>query len=1234
MDYTIKVFDIGRILARADAASTHATTSRPALSDTLEVGDCCVRTFAVHSAPVKRVAVMYDQPHEFLSCSEDGTARHFDLREPLPAPASAPALRHRHAASTRGGHIVADYQTLHAELHALDTNPFQSSIFAVGGSITSIMVHDRRMPQLGSAHDVQRNYYSNWSGDRCIVRLRRNGSPSEDDVFERISDNMVTGLRFSRDTPNQVIGSWCYDYVYLFDLNLSSAYMSATRTPLCEAGKRSRSRAVISDSQSPPTVKRVRSGSRVPEHPSPVDASSSGNIGSSDNMVSALNYRARDFTRGRSLGVRILTREEAPYLFTSDDLNESNESSESTDNIQTGSSDCQVSHTAISYDAGVSSDSFVMDCSSAVNVSHCKVCQADTGVLKTAIIRLEAVGIRASDPDLALTVTERSLVDTVFRTFVASMVANILPQALDAMTFACRQLEDEGVQPSERALRALVPLEEIANLGDKTRLRNLLMAFHTDAGLDRERVRSIFHNNRTCIHSTLFRQKWSQRFHGYSNPNVDPLSSRAASDLSNDLRDIRSDLEAAFRDNSAALRLNRYNMLARYNRVLLAWDSARLDTLLFLLALQPLVGSINDPQLNMMRAEFGDLSYRLGELRSKIGSSSEIVCEESRTLAGFCNAVGLTDDGDAGEYILKCLFHENERFFEMPKRLGVNLLCEVKIVADRFEAAYRAFAGNAFAGNSPLEYAAVATQLEQCWSSLTQTQTSDLPYAYLWHRYIPSISERRNGGCEELDNVGIDIMPAFPLNAPFSCTGFGHSIAASPTNDERVLITDNSSSRSRSRSNYSTGDNSGSDSDGDSESNIGARIRPRFYSGQINSDVLAMPPSEGDWPRDTCEYLPRRTINRTISNSSHYTTDSRSHSGLADTHSSDAGLKLAVPVVLPCRRYAGHCNFQTTKDVNYLFGQYVASGSDDGRLFVWDKETMVIVQVITGDSEIVNIVEGHPYLPIVAVSGIDSEVHIFSLAKGGPVAAHRTNFPLVRGWQLAETNLIDQSSKAAYIEMVYAQDPYQSALQYSGHFTLPPGIDSSRLVRSVPRTFPAVSESCLGDMAQIISQNEDMRLSNLAHASLTNQIMTNMLLGNLFGNAESGDDSAGSSDSGSSSGSDDSGGLGSHSGMHTASTSNSINMEGNINGNSDDYDDDDDDDEEGDGSVVLMDADMREHTDGSEFERAAESIVYQEAQQRRRRRLRWVHRHFGGTGSTSEESESRFSPELDGSTLH
>ncbi|KAJ1887647.1 hypothetical protein LPJ66_009008 [Kickxella alabastrina] len=1204
MDYTIKVFDIGRILARADAASTHTTTSRPALSDILEVGDCCVRTFAVHSAPVKRIAVMYDQPHEFLSCSEDGTARHFDLREPLPAPASAPALRHRHAGSTRGGHIVANYQTLHAELHALDTNPFQSSIFAVGGSITSIMVHDRRMPQLGSAHDVQRNYYSNWSGDKCIVRLRRNASPSEDDVFERISDSMVTGLRFSRDIPNQVIGSWCYDYVYLFDLNLSSAYMSATRTLLCEAGKRSRSRAVVSDSQSPPTVKRVRSGSRVPEHPSPVDASSSGGIGGSDNRGSALNHRARDFTRGRSLGVRILTREEAPYLFTSDDLNESSEhseSSESTDSIQTGSSDCQVSHTAISYDAGVSSDSFVMDCSSAVNASHCKVCQADTGVLKTAIIRLETVGIRASDPDLALTATERSLVDIVFRTFVASMVANTLPQALDAMTFACRQLEDEGAQPSERALRALVPLEEIANSGDKTRLRSLLMAFHTDAGLDRERVRSIFHNNRTCIHSTLFRQKWSQRFHGHSNPNVDPLSSRAASELSNNLRDIRSDLEAAFRDNSAALRLNRYNMLARYNRVLLAWDSARLDTLLFLLALQPLVGSINDPQLNMMRAEFGDLSYRLGELRSKIGSSSDIVCEESRTFAGFCNAVGLTDDGDA---------------------------------ADRFEAAYRAFAGNAFAGSSSSEYAAAATQLEQCWSSLTQTQTSDLPYAYLWHRYIPSISERRNGGCEELENVGIDIMPAFPLNAPFSCTGFGHSIAASPTSDERMSITDSSSSRSR--SNYNTGDDSGSDSDGDSESSIGAHIRPRFYSGQIDSDALAMPPSEGDWPRDTCEYLPRHIINRTVSNSSHYTTDSSSHSGLADIHSSDAGLKSAVPVVLPCRRYMGHCNFQTTKDVNYLFGQYVASGSDDGRLFVWDKETMGIVQVITGDSEIVNIVEGHPYLPIVAVSGIDSEVHIFSLAKGGPVAAHRTNFPLVRGWQLAETNLVDQSSKAAYIEMVYAQDPYQSALQYSGHFTLPPGIDSSRLARSVPRTFPTVSESCLGDMAQIISQNEDMRLSNMAHASLTNQIMTNMLLGNLFGNSESGDDSAGSSDSGSSSGSDDSGGLGSHSGMHTASTANSINAEGNVNGNSDGYDDDDDDDddEEGDGSVILVGADMREHTDGSEYERAAESIIYQEAQQRRRRRLRWVHRHFGGTGSTSEESESRFSPELDGSTLH
>ncbi|KAJ2698656.1 hypothetical protein FB645_005579, partial [Coemansia sp. IMI 203386] len=196
------------------------------------VSDSCIRTFAVHQAPVKRAAVMPNNPFEFLSCSEDGTARHFDVREP------APLNNAMHRASRRGGRIVANYSSMDAELHAIDANPFHSSIFAVGGSMSSIMVHDRRMPQLDDHLSQSATRMRNWSGDKCVVRLRVDANFESDGVYEHTSENTVTGLRFSKDVANQVIGSWCYDHVYLFDLNQSISYRNAVGKTLHDLTKR------------------------------------------------------------------------------------------------------------------------------------------------------------------------------------------------------------------------------------------------------------------------------------------------------------------------------------------------------------------------------------------------------------------------------------------------------------------------------------------------------------------------------------------------------------------------------------------------------------------------------------------------------------------------------------------------------------------------------------------------------------------------------------------------------------------------------------------------------------------------------------------------------------------------------------------------------------------------------------------------------------------------------------
>jgi len=78
--------------------------------------------------------------------------------------------------------------------------------------------------------------------------------------------------------------------------------------------------------------------------------------------------------------------------------------------------------------------------------------------------------------------------------------------------------------------------------------------------------------------------------------------------------------------------------------------------------------------------------------------------------------------------------------------------------------------------------------------------------------------------------------------------------------------------------------------------------------------------------------------------------------------------------------YRGHCNYKTVKDVNYfgLDDEYVVSGSDSGHVFIWDRKTSDLVNILHGDGEVVNVVQGHPYEPTLAVSGIDNTIKIFS----------------------------------------------------------------------------------------------------------------------------------------------------------------------------------------------------------------------------------------------------------------
>ncbi|SPP85256.1 DDB1- and CUL4-associated factor 8 [Drosophila guanche] len=79
--------------------------------------------------------------------------------------------------------------------------------------------------------------------------------------------------------------------------------------------------------------------------------------------------------------------------------------------------------------------------------------------------------------------------------------------------------------------------------------------------------------------------------------------------------------------------------------------------------------------------------------------------------------------------------------------------------------------------------------------------------------------------------------------------------------------------------------------------------------------------------------------------------------------------------------YEGHVNDRTIKGVNF-FGprsEYVISGSDCGHIFFWDKNTESIINHMKGDmAGVVNCLEPHPWMPVLATSGLEHTVKIWT----------------------------------------------------------------------------------------------------------------------------------------------------------------------------------------------------------------------------------------------------------------
>lgn len=110
---------------------------------------------------------------------------------------------------------------------------------------------------------------------------------------------------------------------------------------------------------------------------------------------------------------------------------------------------------------------------------------------------------------------------------------------------------------------------------------------------------------------------------------------------------------------------------------------------------------------------------------------------------------------------------------------------------------------------------------------------------------------------------------------------------------------------------------------------------------------------------------------------------SPNHHSVASPAEFDGNTKAAPQV------YKGHLNCETVKGVNFYGSKcdYVVSGSDCGRIFIWKKGGKLI-RVLEADKHVVNCIEPHPHTMMLASSGIENDIKIWT-----PKAIDRATLP-------------------------------------------------------------------------------------------------------------------------------------------------------------------------------------------------------------------------------------------------
>ncbi|KAK1070262.1 hypothetical protein LTR33_010697, partial [Friedmanniomyces endolithicus] len=176
--------------------------------------DC--RVYRSHGDRVKRI-VTESSPHLFLTCSEDGEVRQWDLRLPSEA---YPSPRGREAADVPPPLI--SYKRYNLDLNTISCSPSQPHYIALGGAHMHCFLHDRRMTGRDRLQEAGKSVRGMQPEDEVLMtqatQCVRKFAPKGQQTMKRTENGHITACKISDARPDEMVVSWSGDNIYSFDL--------------------------------------------------------------------------------------------------------------------------------------------------------------------------------------------------------------------------------------------------------------------------------------------------------------------------------------------------------------------------------------------------------------------------------------------------------------------------------------------------------------------------------------------------------------------------------------------------------------------------------------------------------------------------------------------------------------------------------------------------------------------------------------------------------------------------------------------------------------------------------------------------------------------------------------------------------------------------------------------------------------------------------------------------------